>query len=229
MKKLLILTIILILLLSATSYAEQFNTYQGRRLFLAYCFLCHGMDGKGDGPLRKKLKLPPADLTDKSRIDNKTDTELYNIIDGSNRHGAFGITPANNGDISEQMPKWNQILSPQSIEALVSYIRFISQSKNPLIGDPTAGEEVYRKYCALCHGKNGKGDGIMLRVIPVSPTDYTNVGRMNSLSNQDLIDIISNGRGEGSFMPGWKGSLSQHEIESVVSYIRLLSFTYQGE
>ena len=33
---------------------------------------------------------------------------------------------------------------------------------SPLTGqaqDATAGEEVYKQYCALCHGPQGKGDG----------------------------------------------------------------------
>jgi hypothetical protein len=31
--------------------------------FHAYCSPCHGRDGKGDGPVARALKRPPADLT----------------------------------------------------------------------------------------------------------------------------------------------------------------------
>lgn len=36
---------------------------KGVDLFRAYCVQCHGKEGKGDGPLAKDLRKPPADLT----------------------------------------------------------------------------------------------------------------------------------------------------------------------
>jgi mono/diheme cytochrome c family protein len=39
---------------SAASGVEMFNTY---------CAVCHGKDGKGDGPAASELKIPPANLT----------------------------------------------------------------------------------------------------------------------------------------------------------------------
>ncbi|HEY2132136.1 MAG TPA: cytochrome c [Acetobacteraceae bacterium] len=35
----------------------------GARLFAQNCASCHGADGRGDGPLAKRLDIPPADLT----------------------------------------------------------------------------------------------------------------------------------------------------------------------
>ena len=35
----------------------------GQQYFRIYCASCHGPAGKGDGPLAKDLKTPPADLT----------------------------------------------------------------------------------------------------------------------------------------------------------------------
>ncbi len=39
---------------SAASGEEMFNTY---------CAVCHGKDGKGDGPAASEFKIPPANLT----------------------------------------------------------------------------------------------------------------------------------------------------------------------
>ena len=35
----------------------------GSDTFKAYCTVCHGIGGRGDGPAAKALKTPPADLT----------------------------------------------------------------------------------------------------------------------------------------------------------------------
>ena len=48
--------------------------YEGRRLFVSYCQLCHGTAGKGDGPLAKVMKISPADLT--TTIRSRSDTIL---------------------------------------------------------------------------------------------------------------------------------------------------------
>ena len=36
---------------------------QGKAMFDNYCAVCHGLDGKGDGPARPALKGTPEDLT----------------------------------------------------------------------------------------------------------------------------------------------------------------------
>ncbi|MBZ5570849.1 MAG: c-type cytochrome [Acidobacteriia bacterium] len=35
----------------------------GKEMFMSYCAVCHGKDGKGNGPAAAALKIPPADLT----------------------------------------------------------------------------------------------------------------------------------------------------------------------
>src|SRR5665648_1120297 len=35
----------------------------GISLYRLACGVCHGIDGKGNGPLSEQLKVPPADLT----------------------------------------------------------------------------------------------------------------------------------------------------------------------
>jgi mono/diheme cytochrome c family protein len=35
----------------------------GKEMFSSYCAVCHGKDGKGNGPAASAMKTPPADLT----------------------------------------------------------------------------------------------------------------------------------------------------------------------
>ena len=35
----------------------------GPEMYTSYCAVCHGLDGKGNGPAAEALKVPPPDLT----------------------------------------------------------------------------------------------------------------------------------------------------------------------
>jgi mono/diheme cytochrome c family protein len=39
------------------------ESVSGPTLYNAYCASCHGIRGKGDGPVASQLKMPPPDLT----------------------------------------------------------------------------------------------------------------------------------------------------------------------
>jgi hypothetical protein len=41
------------------------------------------------------------------------------------------------------------------------------------------GRLEYQGYCAACHGKNGKGDGIMVRYLLIKPADLTRLSKNN--------------------------------------------------
>jgi mono/diheme cytochrome c family protein len=44
-------------------YERLIYSVKGQDLFRAHCATCHGLDGKGDGPVAPTLKTKPADLT----------------------------------------------------------------------------------------------------------------------------------------------------------------------
>jgi hypothetical protein len=56
----------------------------GQQEFLRSCASCHGVSGKGDGPVAKSLKTPPADLTKLSEGNNGLFpiSRVYEVIDG---------------------------------------------------------------------------------------------------------------------------------------------------
>jgi len=43
--------------------APQTSPASGEEMYVSYCASCHGKDGKGNGPAKPALKVPPTDLT----------------------------------------------------------------------------------------------------------------------------------------------------------------------
>jgi len=119
------------------------------------------------------------------------------------------------------MPEWKDVFSESQIKALIAYLRFLSRTKHDLMGDPEVGSQLYQKYCRVCHGAEGDGDGIMTKLMGIMPMDHTNPHETNSLDNEELAKSILDGKGR--FMPAWRGILSQSDVAALVSYIRLLS------
>jgi len=98
------------------------------------------------------------------------------LISGRDRHNI----------ISDAMPEWKDVLSDREIESLVAYLRFISASKHPLMGNPEKGRNLYSRYCRACHGDEGEGDGVMTSLIDMKPKDHTNPLSMNEISNLEI-------------------------------------------
>ena len=88
------------------------------------------------------------------------------------------------------------------------------------------GKELYTKYCAICHGKEGKGDGFNAFNLEPRPRDFTDLKYMNALSDARLIEtVIKGGRGvnRSPLMPTWGGRLKNDEVAYVLSFVRSLS------
>ena len=78
---------------------------QGRQLFKQNCIVCHGPEGRGDGPAAASLKPLPADLA--MMVRHHPDGDLAWKI--ANGRGA--------------MPAWEGTLSEDQIWMLVNYIK----------------------------------------------------------------------------------------------------------
>ncbi|MCK9531180.1 MAG: c-type cytochrome [Gammaproteobacteria bacterium] len=197
------------ILCSHTAMADPMKTFEGRKLFQSLCSVCHGAEGKGDGPLTKRMDVHPADLTS-ARTRARSDEELLDIIAGVDNHQP-----------SRVMPRWGKVIRDTDIEAILAYVRFLQRSKHRLEGDPVVGRKIYQDYCVVCHGEGGRGDGIKADLLPLKPADHTNAARMDKLSNQELRNVILKG---GAYMPSWSNTLSPSEVNAVIAYIRLLAF-----
>ena len=100
------------------------------RVFRTYCAPCHGVTGRGDGPMAGELKDVPPDLTKYAERNRGVfpDKRLREIIDGR------GITAHGN----REMPVWGDAfrsakegLTPEAaqarIDAVVRYLAAIQQ------------------------------------------------------------------------------------------------------
>ena len=104
---------------------ELIASIQGPALYKAYCAVCHGPEGKGNGPAASTLKIPPADLT---RIAAKNGGEfplmrIERIISGEEERRGHGAMPAW-GPIFSVVGR-DQDLGRVRIDNLARYLREI--------------------------------------------------------------------------------------------------------
>ncbi len=85
-------------------------------------------------------------------------------------------------------------------------------------------EQVFRFYCAQCHGVGGKGDGPnVTEDFPVSPRNFTNAAEMNKLSDADIKNVILDGgpaMSKSPMMPPWSKTLTEAEVDELIKHLR---------
>jgi mono/diheme cytochrome c family protein len=96
----------------------------------------------------------------------------------------------------------------------------VKKLKNPLPPSEStlkAARGIYMDDCAQCHGERGKGDGPEALMHNPSPSDLTDAGRMNSVTDGEIFYQISEGRRP---MPSFKKRLTEEERWGLVLFVR---------
>ena len=98
----------------------------GKEMYTTYCAVCHGTEGKGNGPAADALKTPPADLTALS----KNNEGKYPALKVSSTIRGEARVPAHG---SKEMPVWEKLFwsmsgghqaeVDQRVANLVTYIK----------------------------------------------------------------------------------------------------------
>jgi mono/diheme cytochrome c family protein len=91
---------------------DESASHAGETIFQTRCFVCHGREGKGDGPASTGLGATVRDLTNPSWQESTSDETIRSVI----RNGAQAV-----GGSAAMTP--NRDLSDVQVQSLVRYIR----------------------------------------------------------------------------------------------------------
>ncbi len=207
---------------------------RGKELYQKKCAVCHGTEGRGDGPAAYLLYPRPRDLTSgkfkiRSTPTLPTDEDLLRTI-------TTGIP-------GTSMPSWGA-LPEQDRTALVAYVkglsdRFAEAGQRPIsIPEPprrtpalaALGKDLYAEAgCLECHGPKGRGDGSSAPTLkddlgyPIVPYDFTVPGRMKGGSTlKDIYRTLTTGIG-GTPMPSYADSLDERQRWAIAYYVLSLA------
>jgi mono/diheme cytochrome c family protein len=121
------------------------------------------------------------------------------------------------GGSHQTMPVWGEVLTPEQLDALVSYT--LDASKGTSI---EVGQQLYITNCAPCHGDFGEGGPNPARagdiIAPISTAEY-----LKTRDDFTLRAIISQGQpntGMSPFASNFGGHLEDDEIDAIVAYLR---------
>lgn len=180
----------------------------GGALFHKHCAVCHSDDGRGG------VGVP---LSLSSFIDTVSDEYLSSTI----RLGRPGRI----------MPAFPQ-LSDAEVDAIVKHMRnwssapAVTHNTEPVKGDAKRGSELFAKYCAQCHGEEGKGGtgtGVTFsrkRDLPIIAPALNNPGFLASATDVMIRDTLIYGREGTPMTSSLVTGLSEKDIDDLVSYIR---------
>jgi mono/diheme cytochrome c family protein len=211
----------------------------GKDSFDRYCANCHGIGGRGDGPVAASLKATPPDLTTlTSRHGGDFPrAQVRDFVEGTGRSlAAHGPT---------QMPFWGSIFrwleSPARTDVritnLVAYVESLqtAPAATEKSQAPISGRELFQTFCAPCHGASGSGDGPMAAQLRVLPPDLRklqqkNGGRFPGPQVERIIDgqrVDAHGTRE---MPVWGDVfvreagggrvVAKARIDALIEYLR---------
>ena len=111
----------------------------------------------------------------------------------------------------------------------------IIKQQNARTTSAWSGDQLYKEFCAACHGIDGRGDGPAASALKANPTDLTQIGRRNNskfpvMKMQDIINgkeaIPAHGTGE---MPIWgdvfksisaNETFGQMRVDMLVKYLQ---------
>ena len=174
---------------SEQKFQQLIRSLEGPDLFRAYCAPCHGLDAKGRGPAALALKTKVPDLTILARNNGGQfpSNRVRRTILGDEIRMSHG---------SREMPIWGPIFHQIEadvdwgnvrVENLVKYLESIQPSRS-------SGAELYKQYCAVCHGDDLKGTGPAPAPYR-APPDLTTLARRHGGNFPDayVLNVLRNG------------------------------------
>jgi mono/diheme cytochrome c family protein len=218
-------------------------------VFGTYCFACHDVNGKGNPLIRQVMPEIP-DFTNVTWQKSRTDAEFsQSILLGKGKYMLPMSDKLGNVDIKQMValvrgfqggkqvipveePKLPGPPAPAIVTAPSTPISVPSTPKAelPLVAPPgeTAaririGASIFRQYCIVCHGTDGKGTN-MRPVLPPIP-DFTSAAFQKDRSDVQIqLSILD---GKGTLMPANRGRVTEEQAGDLVAFVRTFGAGYK--
>jgi cytochrome c oxidase cbb3-type subunit 3 len=119
----------------------------------------------------------------------------------------------------------------QGVEPAPSFSAAVSaQGRLPLDLSLATGKYLYGRFCSVCHGDTGGGDGFnaynVSETFGVNPRSFTDRAQMASLKDAEALTAIRDGGpavGKSAAMPAWGLTLTPLEVADVWQYVGSLA------
>ncbi len=166
----------------------------GQEIYLDRCVLCHGLYGR-PGPTLPPGVRAPRDLTDAALQQSVSDKEMIVLV----RHGRKG------------MPALVPRVGRDEAQALLTFVHLLSP-----------GFELYSRYCASCHGDDGRGSGSLAEAIqrPTVVFDRAYFARRDPEQLRSSVwHMVAE---EKPAMPHYRHVLSAAQAHAIIEYLKHL-------
>jgi len=98
-------------------------------------------------------------------------------------------------------------------------LMLFSHNRSETIGTiKGSGSDIFKTRCAVCHGVDGSGRTTLGKKLKIPDLRSEEVQK---LSNDELLEIIKDGKGAG--MPAFEKKFSKENVQQVIIYLRNLS------
>lgn len=87
------------------------------------------------------------------------------------------------------------------------------------------GSNIYQSYCIGCHGPNQDGNGVNASSLNPKPRNLHDAPFMRETLDYHRINHSLHYGVHGTAMPRWENTLSEHQIQEVISYALSLTWT----
>jgi mono/diheme cytochrome c family protein len=211
----------------------------GQRVYAEHCAVCHGPDGRGNGPAAPSLQPRPRNFSSgvfKLKSTPAGQPPAATDVRRTIEHGMPGSS----------MPAWQDLLTDAQIDAVADYVRGLgpltawaeAPARTPVSPEILAGaaadsgKQLYADLgCPACHGNRGRGDGGSAKALkdvwgqPDPPRDLTAPWTFRGGNTSEALYLrIAHGM-SGTPMPGYAEAAEGPQIGAVVAYIRSIART----
>lgn len=213
---------------------------EGAGLYYKNCVYCHGDKLDGTGHFAGAFTPRPINFQDVGTIAQLQEAFLFWRI----TKGGPGL-PVEGTPWASAMPVWEDMLKEDEVWKIISFLydytgfeprswKLAESTTTEAVNSTPSGEldadavdAIYTKRCSQCHGGEGDGLGIAADRLYPAPRDFT-LGLFKYKTTDsdsefptdtDLANTIRNGL-PGTAMPGWKGILSDAEIDALIYKIK---------